>query len=226
MLQRVVENTERMVKDIMSGMHTAMPAEIVAIDEETMLLDLQPVASYYVGNIEMEYPMSPGIPLCITANNDDIAACCPIAVGDVVLYICTEQSISAWLTETSEAQLNEKFELQNGVAIPFPQKAPVEAQREANEKKAYIIKAGETKVTIEKEKVTIETMQAEIMADEVKIDAPATHITGETRIDGKLSVGGQVSAGGQISGPSANITGTVSCGTINPGSCTLGGSHG
>lgn len=118
MTQEVVEQIENTVRDVMNNsLHTAMPGKILQYHDDSGLVDVQPVGSFYCGNVEMEYPVVPGVPLCMMSNLSGIAACIPIKAGDIVLLVFAEQSLSALLTGTSEAQSNERFELTNGIAF-------------------------------------------------------------------------------------------------------------
>ena len=55
MTQEVVDAVEGVVQDVLNnGLHTAMPGKILAIYPDTGLVDVQPVGSFYAGNIEME----------------------------------------------------------------------------------------------------------------------------------------------------------------------------
>ena len=198
MIPKLMTTLERKMHDVVNGIHTSIPAEILEIDEEKMLLTLQPLASYYVGNVEMDYPVVPGVPLCITANVErEFAACAPIKVGDIVLMLCTEQSISAWLTGTSDAQLNEKFELQNTIAIGWPQKTPIEAQRKANEEDAFVVVNKETEIVVKDESIEVKTKQLKVEAEETIEVIAAEHIdvtTEEMTIHGNVFIDGYLHA--------------------------------
>lgn len=204
MIQEVVEEMENMVKDVLNNsVHTAMPGKILSYNEESGMVDVQPIGSFYCGKVEMDYPVIPSIPLCITANNLGIASCIPIKSGDTCLLVCAEQSLSALLTETSEAQLNERFELTNCIAIPGLMKAPIEAQQEANEREALVMTNGDMKILITKEKIEI--------AGDSKIEgnidiAGDVTITGETSLEGKVSIKGNLYVDGKIDA-TGNING-------------------
>ncbi len=195
MIQDIAEAIDSKVKDVMnSNLHTNMPAEIVGLDTEKGLVDLKPIGSYYVNGLEMEYPVIPSVPLVINASGGrEMAFVSPIKEGDTVMMACAEQSLSTWLTGTSKEQMDERFELQNAMAIPGLQKEAVEAQIEANEDDAYILINGETKCKIKKDSVEIKCsgVTVSIKSGTVTISgAELTQVNGDMSINGNLSVSG------------------------------------
>lgn len=211
MNNEVVEQIERLVKDVMNNsLHTSMPGKILSVDEASGLMSVQPTGSFYCGKIEMDYPVVPGIPMCITANSNGIAACSPIKAGDDVLLICAEQSLSAFITETSEAQSNEKFELTNCIAIPGIQRSMPDAQKEANEKDAIVVTNGDdVKILITKDeievtngediKVSISKEAANVINGDVEfsVSKEDVSIRGDTKLEGNFEIKGDVSIEGE-----------------------------
>lgn len=200
MIQEVVEQIESTARDVMaSNLHTSMPATIEAIDEEKGLVDLKPSGSYYVNGLEMEYPLIPAVPLVLNVG-ESCAAVSPIKVGDNVMMVCAEQSISKWLTETDKDQMDERFELQNAMAVPGLQKKASEMQKEANADDAYIISNGEgQKVKIYKDKITITSGDCviSVIGGEITIAGSShTSLDGNLSIKGNLDVSGNISCGG------------------------------
>lgn len=203
MYQEVVDNLENMVKDVLTNVHTAMPGTILEYNAGTGLASVQPVGSFYCGKVEMDYPVVPEVPVCITASASGIAACVPVKQGDACLLVCAEQSLSAFLSGTSEAQSNERFELTNCMAIPGLMQSPIDAQLEANEKEALVLCNGENKIVIADGKTEI---TGDIRAEgnvEIKGDVS---IEGEVTLDGKVAVigdffvKGNIEAAGSIKG--------------------------
>ena len=229
MMNEVTQAVEDTTRDIInSNVHTSMPGEVLEVDEEKGLITVKPIGSFYCDGQEMAYPIISGVPVCVTYASENIAVCVPIKVGDTCLLIFAEQSISAWITETTEAQTDERFELTNCIAVPGLRKVFPDALKEANEKECAVLQCGETtRMYITQEgvevvtegKVKVDAAEIEAHAETVLVDAASTHITGDTVIDGSLTVGGAVTA------PSAKISGNINCGSITPGSCSLGGSH-
>lgn len=209
MIQEVVEAMEGMVREVMNNsLHTAMPGKILAYDAATGMANVQPIGSFYCGKVEMDYPVIPSVPVCISANSSGIAACLPIKAGDIVLLVCAEQSLSAFLTETSEAQSNERFELTNCIAIPSLVRVPVEAQKEANEKEAIVLTNGKTKVVIEEEKIEITgdvSVEGEVEITGNITITGETVFSGKTTVKGNLSVEGNITANGDISGANTEV---------------------
>lgn len=202
MIQEVVEQIESTARDVMtSNLHTSMPAQIVAIDEEKGLVDLKPSGSYYVNGLEMEYPLIPAVPLVLNVG-ESCAAVSPIKVGDNVMMVCAEQSISSWLTETDRDQMDERFELQNAMAVPGLQKKASEIQKEANEDNAFIIANGaEQKVKVYEDHIEITSGECviSVQGGEISITGSTnTSIDGNVSIKGNLDVSGDISCGGDF----------------------------
>ncbi len=219
MNNEVVEQIERLVKDVINNsVHTAMPGKIVSLDESNGLMSVQPTGSFYCGKVEMDYPVVPGVPICTTANNSGIAICSPIKEGDDVLLVCAEQSLSAFISETSEAQSDEKFELTNCVAISGIQRAMPDALKEANEKDAIVFMNGDNvKVLITKDEIDItngEGIKILVSNNFVQVtngdmDLIITNedisIKGKVSITGELEVDGNITSTGRITGDNMEV---------------------
>lgn len=202
MIQEVVEQIESTARDVMtSNLHTSMPAIIEKIDLEKGLVDLKPSGSYYVNGLEMEYPLIPSVPMVLNIG-EKCAAVSPIRVGDNVMMVCAEQSISSWLTETDRDQMDERFELQNAMAVPGLQKKASEIQKEANEDNAYIIANGDgqrVKVYEDRIEITSGECAISVRGGEIIITgASSTSIDGNVSIKGNLDVSGDISCGGDF----------------------------
>lgn len=201
MIQDIAEAIDNKVKDVMnSNLHTNMPAEVVALNLEEGTVDLKPVGSYYVNGMEMEYPVVPSVPLVLNASGaGQMSFVSPIKEGDTVMMACAEQSLSTWRTGTSKEQMDERFELQNAMAIPGLQKEAVEAQIEANEEEAYILTNGETKCKIKKNSVEIQCSGVTIT-----IESGAVTVSGAetTQFNGNVSISGDLSVSGYYPGRS------------------------
>lgn len=202
MIQEVVEQIESTARDVMtSNLHTSMPATIEAIDEEKGLVDLKPSGSYYVNGLEMEYPLIPSVPLVLNVGAS-CSAVSPIKVGDNVMMVCAEQSISKWLTETDKDQMDERFELQNAMAVPGLQKKASEMQKEANADDAYIIANGDgQKVKVFKDHIEITSQNSKISLQNEEIIITGTNTTsiaGNLSITGNLDVSGNITCGGDF----------------------------
>jgi hypothetical protein len=201
MIQEVVEAIENTVKDVMnSNLHTNMPAEIVALNLEEGTVDLKPVGSYYVNGMEMEYPVVPSVPLVLNASGaGQMSFVSPIKEGDTVMMACAEQSLSTWRTGTSKEQMDERFELQNAMAIPGLQKEAVEAQIEANEEEAYILTNGDAKCLVGADRIEIQCGGAVISIEGGEISVEGNlNVSGDLGVSGNLSMNGNLDVGGDI----------------------------
>lgn len=185
MIQEVVEQVEHTVRDLIgSNIHTAMPGQILSYDAELGQCEVQPVGSYYCSGFEMEYPVISGVPVVMPCSAEGVGFCFPIREGDSCLLVFSEQSMSAWMTETSEAQSDERFELQNCIAIPGLARVSAPAQMVANEENCAVVAAGETML---------------------KVSPEGVEISGDTRIKGDVRITGQLWCTGNVHAP--NIEG-------------------
>lgn len=169
MFQGIAQAVEDKIRGTLEGVHTAMPAVVSAIYPEAGKIDALPVGSFYCSGIEMAYPVIPGIPVVTCTSSEGVGFCFPIKEGDTVLLVFAEQSISAWMTETSEAQSDERFELFNAIAIPGLSRVFPEAQAMANEEGCAIMTAGESMVKAGPDGVSIKAASVKIESEEVNV---------------------------------------------------------
>lgn len=192
MMQELVDEIERTVKDVISSnVHTSMPAKIISYDAESGRATVQPIGSYYYNGMEMPYPEISGVPICSSQ-----MAAGPIRPGDSVMYVCSEQSMAGWSSDTKQDQTDERYELQNGMAIPGLRKESSELQNEANDDNAYVIAIGGCKIKVTEDGITIDAGDNRIEVD------PSGDImmTGKMKISGDLEVQGSVKASGSVTG--------------------------
>lgn len=173
MMQNVVQNIEQVSKDVVNTVHTAMPATITAYDSSKGLCSVQPQGTFYQGSTAIDYPVISGVPLVVSSSKT-VGIYFPINVGDDVLLVISEQSLTAWLTGVKASNSNEKFELTNAIAIAGLQKVALAGQNEANSKNAVIAQAGGVKLTVS---------------------------SGGVEIQGSLKVSGGITAGGNVVAP-------------------------
>lgn len=149
MIQEVVEQIENTVASVINNsVHTALPAEVTLYDPATGMVNVKPIGSFYCEGVELPYPEITSVPVLSPNTGGNVSVCGPIRSGDTCLLIISEQSLSAWLTGTSQTQKDEKFELQNAIAIMGLHRTPLPEQVEANRNGSYIIRSGKTKLTI------------------------------------------------------------------------------
>lgn len=202
MNNEVVEQVEMLVKDVINNsIHTAMPGKVVSVNDVSGLMSVQPIGSFYCGKKEMDYPVVSGVPICVTANSKGASICSPIKAGDSVLLICAEQSLSAFISDTTDGQSNEKFELTNCIAIPGIQRSMPDSQKEANNKDAVVVANGNIKILIMKDGIEV----TDGGGMEIHISNGKVSIEGKVVIKGDLKVEGSIDAVGNIKG--ANLEG-------------------
>lgn len=217
MMQEVSQAVEDTVRDVLnSNVHTSMPGRIIEIDREKRLLKVQPIGSFYVDGEEFEYPIISGVPASMIYGEENIAVCVPLKVEDTCTLMFAEQSISAWVTDTSESQSDERFELTNCVAIPGLRKKWPDAQDEAIEKECLVVHVGEdTRIYVKKDgievkvkggNVTLEVEEGAIQmqstqsinlsaTENITLTAPEIILNGQVSIAGDLGVSGHYPGG-------------------------------
>lgn len=110
MMPDLVQAVEDTCKDLMTGVHTAMPAKITGYANGRV--DAQISGKYYIGGEAMDYPLITGCPVV----SGMCGAYTDVVVGDSCLLIFTEQSLSEW-TSGTQNNTDEKWSLMNAVAI-------------------------------------------------------------------------------------------------------------
>ena len=139
MMQEFVQSVQDSTRRLLENVHTALPAEIVAYNAATGMVNVQPKGKYYANGVPMDYPPIFGVPLAITAAPDGTGIYFPIKPGDSVLVVVCEQNISEWLKGVGTTVGNQLFQLQNAVAIPGLQKIGLAAQNTANSTGSVVI---------------------------------------------------------------------------------------
>lgn len=192
MIQELVDEIERTVKDVISSnVHTSMPAKIVSYDSATGRATVKPVGSYYYNGEEIEYPEISGVPICAGQLSAG-----PIKPGDSVMYVCSEQSMAGWSSDTKQDQTDERYELQNGMAVLGLQRGSSDIQNEANNDDAYVIAVGSNKIKITAETIMIEAGQNRIVMN----SSGGIEISGDIKVNGMINASGDISSSGNVNG--------------------------
>lgn len=158
-----VDELKKLVKEQIHNIHTALPAEIVSIDETTGRVCVKPKAQMRFSNGRIiDFPLISGVPLVMPQSGIAGAAIVfPVKSGDQCLLVFSEQSLDYWL-ENGMTNSHLKFSLSNAIAIPGLMRSVSEDIKTANQNDAIIIKNNNTQIMLSKSVIA--------MRGDVKID--------------------------------------------------------
>ena len=126
MYTEFAQAVQETVHDVISNIHTALPAKVVKYYNGRV--DAQPVGKFYTRDGEMlDYPLITGCPICY-AGSGNVNPCNP---GDICVLIIMEQSLSEYLSGT-QTHNNERWQLTNAIALLGLNKEAIAAQTAAN----------------------------------------------------------------------------------------------
>jgi hypothetical protein len=108
------------IQSYMTGIHTALPAQIEKYDYATQKADVKPLIKkkYKDGTIS-EMPVITNVPV-IWPRSASASLTFPLNRGDGVLLVFSERSIDTWLSKGGQSEPGDprKFDLSDAVAIP------------------------------------------------------------------------------------------------------------
>jgi hypothetical protein len=121
-LRAVVE--EVLEDALLEAIRGALPGRVVRVDQALGQVDVQPTTPAYVVGEDGErvvepYPVVPSVPLLFQGSGPWYSSC-PVAVGDFVLLVFSEQSVDKWMSSESETDslFDRRFSLADAFAIP------------------------------------------------------------------------------------------------------------
>ena len=157
MMQDFVDAIRRVVEDQIAELHTALPAEIVEFNQDSCTVDVVPKAKITLSSGEtFEYPRINDVPVLFPCGmGNDAVIVYPVKKGDGCLLIFSEQSLDYWQS-SGVASSEMKFSLSNAIAIPGLFARPASDIGEAFKTNSIIIRNGNNKIGISKEKITIQ----------------------------------------------------------------------
>lgn len=178
-LPSFVTELKNLVKEKINNVHTALPGEIVSIDDATGRVSVLPKAQMRFSNGKvLDFPLISGVPLVMPQSGVAGASVVfPVSPGDQCLIVFSEQSLDYWL-ENGMTNSHLKYSLSGAIAIPGLMKSITDDVREANKSGAIIIRNKNTKITVSQADITIR---------------------GNVSIDGNLLINGEIkTATGEI----------------------------
>mgnify|MGYP006876240596 FL=1 len=175
MIQELAQEIENIANAQVSGIHTALPGQIISFDAGTGLASVKPAGEFATENGNIDYPIITDAP--IVAPYCQAAACglaFPILPGDSCIIIISEVELNSWRSGAkSEGSL--RFDLTNAMVIPGLLTCGVQPFARATASNSAIICAGET---------------------EIEVRASGVTIKGNVVIDGSIMASGDVKAAG------------------------------
>lgn len=171
MLQELAQEIHDMAKDVVNGIHTALPGVILSYNGNTA--SVKPIGKYPIPNGDrVDYPTISDVPViypCSTSLN--IGMFFPIKSGDSCLIVMSEIELDEWRSgKESGGAL--KFDLSSAICIPGMMRGNNNGTVKANADNAVVITAGNNTFSINQSGISIQ---------------------GNVTIDGDLSVKGVIS---------------------------------
>lgn len=174
-----VTELKNLIKEKINNIHTAVPGEIVSIDDATGRASILPKVQMRFSNGKvLDFPIITGVPLVMPQSGINGASIVfPVSPGDQCLVVFSEQSLDYWLEDgTTNSHL--KYSLTGAIAIPGLMKSITRDVKEANKSGAIIIK----------------NKNAKIMVSDASVA-----ISGDLIVDGDLVINGEIKSNtGQI----------------------------
>lgn len=200
MLQEFVKQSKNMVNDMISDIHTAMPATIVSFDPGSCTATILPKAQIKDNNgKKMDYPQVSGVPVVmIQAAGQGATIAMPVKAGDGCLFVVAEQALDYWMYG-KETGTNLKFDLSSGIAIPGLFVAGNSVVEEACTSESIIIDNNGTRIAVSQGNIAIR---------------------GDVSIEGNLTITGTIDASGDVSGASTSLHNHTHSGVTTGGGST------
>ncbi len=173
MEQEFVKQCKNLVMDLIKGLHTALPGEILSFDPQSGLASVRPLAKAGEGNNRIDYPSIYGVPVLFPQGwGQKVSLAFPLQAGDGCLLIMAEQALDYWLYG-QETGLDLRFDLSNALAIPGLFSLPSALVAEACAEQALILEANNKRI---------------------KISSQGVEITGDLTVNGQIRSSGDVVA--------------------------------
>jgi hypothetical protein len=178
MLQEFVQQITDTAREVVQGVHTAIPGTIVSFDPCTCLATVLPSMSYRKPSGDtVAYPQVTGVPVVFPqVYGQQATIAYPVNAGDGCLIIVAEQSIDLWMYG-QETDTDLSFDLSNSICIPglFAKANPIMA--EACGGNAIIVDVKGSRLTVKENLVQIDTTK-------VQVNASDTYINGNLTVSG------------------------------------------
>lgn len=191
MLQEFTQSVHDTAQEIVNGIHTALPGEIINFDKNNCTATVKPVGKYVTTDgTQLPYPVITDVPVlfpyCQTAN---VGFAFPLTKGDCCIIIVSEIELDEWRSGAeSEAPL--RFDLTNSIAIPGLVKGEIDIVSKACEENAAIMASGSTLFMVSSEGVIMESGSAKL-----SVSSSGINVRGSLNVTGDINTTATVKAG-------------------------------
>lgn len=208
MLSELTKQIKNLTADAINNIHTAIPGRIVKFYPEKCEADILPFGQFKTPDGKViEYPQISGVPVMFPQSaNQSAAIIFPIRKDDECLLIIAEQTLDIWRKNTTQDNIDFKFELTNAVAIPGLFSKPIPLVKTAYDNDTLIIAKDNAQITMRNDRII---MTGNMEFDDLTVNGDLTVkgnaeiaenliVTGNTNIGGELSVDGDTSIDGEL----------------------------
>lgn len=154
MQQEMTQSLKDMMDDMIGDVHTCIPAKVTSFDAGANEVDVKPLGSLTINGERHKYPAVTDIPVCWPLANSGIGISFPIKKGDLVLLLISEVDLDETKDDTDGAG-EERFSLQNAIAIPGLMKNGSGVISDANSEDAVMVEYKGTKLAVKASGVEI-----------------------------------------------------------------------
>lgn len=207
MQQEVVQAITDTISNMISDIHTSMPAKVASYNPSTGLAKITPIALYKKPDgTTIPYPDVTGVPVVHPQCMGQSATIAyPVSEGDGCLLIISEQSLEYWLFEReTDAELG--HDITNGIAIVGMFTKGNAVMEKACEEKAIIINVKGSYISVNEEKITVVAPLVEVVADTmISLTAPDVIVDGNLSVTGNEVIAGNQAVVGSVSASSCNL---------------------
>lgn len=166
-----------MIQDMIRDVHTCIPGKIVSFDASKCTGSVQPSGKFKKANGQfVDYPELSNVPVIILQSMSQKATIAfPIKEGDGCFIFFSEQQLDYWKNER-EPTTDFRHALSNAIAFVGLCNSENDVVKDACDNDAIIIDREDTRVVVEKEKITVlpkkddTTHKIEVTPDSVDVE--------------------------------------------------------
>ena len=156
MLQDFVEQIERTARDVMDGIHTALPGKVTAFDPAKGVARVKPCGRFTtLDGKSVEYPDLTEVPVLFPfSQTANVGIGFPVRSGDDCLVVLSEVELDQW-RGGAKAEGSLRYDLSSAVAIPGLLSAGNGPAARACALNAVVIAAGAAELVISSGGITL-----------------------------------------------------------------------
>ena len=191
MLQEVVQEVENVAKDVLKGIHTAMPGVIASFDPGSGRAVVKPNGKFTsAGGKRMAYPAISDVPVAFpVCQSAGVGIAYPVKAGDSCIIIVSEVELDEWRSG-AESEGSLRFDLSSAMAVPGLLAGGGEMIQKACAQEAVVIVSGTAEVLVSEDQIT-----ASVGSTEFKLSGTEIAVRGDLKVDGDISYTGSIHGG-------------------------------